>query len=89
MPVPVKTPMILGKQAEIRRVEPGEDQADDDLADHEGKEEQRLVEPDAGDGLVQEDRDDQPAGTASMIEHQPDDVVPERGVEGVVVSSST
>ena len=61
----------LGQQveeAEVRRVEPGEDQADDDLADHEGKEEQRLVQPDAGDGLVQEDRDEKPDGQRQHVQ---------------------
>jgi hypothetical protein len=40
-------------------VEPGEDQADDDLADDEREEKQRFVDTDARDGLVEKQRDEQ------------------------------
>mmetsp|Transcript_23679 Transcript_23679/g.42238 ORF Transcript_23679/g.42238 Transcript_23679/m.42238 type:complete len:305 (-) Transcript_23679:4041-4955(-) len=70
---------------EVRVVEPAKNQADNDLGNHEWKEEHGLVEPHARDRLVQEQRDEKAQGHGQHIQDQPGNVVAQRGPEiGIV-----
>ena len=75
----------VADDAEGRVVEPGEDEPDHDLRDHEGEEEHGFVEADTGNRLVQEQCYEQSGWKRQHIEQKPQQVVLERGVEPVVV----
>ena len=73
------------EQAKVRGIKPREHQADDDLRNHEGKEEQRFVDADAAHGLVQENRHEQTDGNRQHEHDQPDHVVAKRCQKVIVL----
>jgi hypothetical protein len=73
------------QQPFARQVEPGKHQADHDLAEHEGEEEQRFVDADAAHRLIEKQRDEQACRDRQQIEEQPATLFQKGHVELAVV----